>query len=175
MNLFSTEQLNLSNEPVPLAPIKLPVLDENGDETRVATVITRGTESEAMISESVYKEIGKNAFVLYYDELNYSQKSVVHQTAISLDGSPDTWPIQSMRSAEGLHKATVKKIDEARIFTEEDNVAYFTSPRYNFYALYNENGKDKKFKEATYEDVSVGDTIYYYLDDYEIRGVIIVK
>ena len=30
MNLFSTEQLNLSNEPVSLAPIKLPVYDENG-------------------------------------------------------------------------------------------------------------------------------------------------
>ena len=38
MNLFSTEQLNLSNEPVPLAPIKLPVLDENGDKKHLMEV-----------------------------------------------------------------------------------------------------------------------------------------
>ena len=30
MNLF-TEQLNLSNEPIQKSPIKLPVLDENGE------------------------------------------------------------------------------------------------------------------------------------------------
>ena len=30
MNLF-TEQLNLSNEPIQKSPIKLPVMDENGE------------------------------------------------------------------------------------------------------------------------------------------------
>ena len=30
MNLF-TEQLNLSNEPIQKSPIKLPVIDENGE------------------------------------------------------------------------------------------------------------------------------------------------
>ena len=38
MNLFSTEQLNLSNEPIQQAPIKLPVFDENGDKKHLMEV-----------------------------------------------------------------------------------------------------------------------------------------
>ena len=37
MNLF-TEQLNLSNEPIQQAPIKLPVFDENGDKKHLMEV-----------------------------------------------------------------------------------------------------------------------------------------
>ena len=43
MNFF-TEQLNLSNEPIQKSPIKLPVLDENGEKKHLMEVFRSAKE-----------------------------------------------------------------------------------------------------------------------------------
>ena len=47
MNLFSSEQVTLSNEPISQAPIKLPVYDENGEKMHLTEVF----DFESMLEE----------------------------------------------------------------------------------------------------------------------------
>ena len=65
MNLFSTEQLNLSNEPVSLAPIKLPVYDENGNKKHLTEVFDFESMLEDYIIELEIRNYSENTVKTY--------------------------------------------------------------------------------------------------------------
>ena len=59
MNLF-TEQLNLSNEPIQQAPIKLPVFDENGDKKHLMEVFDFESMLEDYLIELEIRNYSEN-------------------------------------------------------------------------------------------------------------------
>ena len=65
MNLFSTEQLNLSNEPVSLAPIKLPVYDENGNKKHLTEVFDFESMLEDYLIELEIRNYSENTVKTY--------------------------------------------------------------------------------------------------------------
>ena len=64
MNLF-TEQLTLSNEPVPLAPIKLPVYDENGEKKHLTEVFDFENMLEEYMIELEIRNYSENTIKTY--------------------------------------------------------------------------------------------------------------
>lgn len=65
MNLFSTAQLNLSNEPASLAPIKLPVYDENGDRKHLMKVFDFDGMLEDYLIELEIRNYSENTIKTY--------------------------------------------------------------------------------------------------------------
>ena len=64
MNLF-TEQLNLSNEPIQQAPIKLPVFDENGDKKHLMEVFDFESMLEDYLIELEIRNYSENTVKTY--------------------------------------------------------------------------------------------------------------
>lgn len=65
MNLFSTDQLNLSNEPSSLAPIKLPVYDENGERKHLMKVFDFDGMLEDYLIELEIRNYSENTIKTY--------------------------------------------------------------------------------------------------------------
>ena len=64
MNLF-TEQLNLSNEPIQKSPIKLPVIDENGDKKHLMEVFDFESMLEDYLIELEIRNYSENTVKTY--------------------------------------------------------------------------------------------------------------
>ena len=77
MNLF-TEQLNLSNEPIQQAPIKLPVFDENGDKKHLMEVFDFESMLEDYLIELEIRNYSENTVKTYssiiHNLINYMKK-----------------------------------------------------------------------------------------------------
>ena len=64
MNLF-TEQLNLSNEPIQKSPIKLPVIDENGEKKHLMEVFDFESMLEDYLIELEIRNYSENTVKTY--------------------------------------------------------------------------------------------------------------
>ena len=77
MNFF-TEQLNLSNEPIQQAPIKLPVFDENGDKKHLMEVFNFESMLEDYLIELEIRNYSENTVKTYssiiHNLINYMKK-----------------------------------------------------------------------------------------------------
>ena len=77
MNLF-TEQLNLSNEPIQQAPIKLPVFDENGNKKHLMEVFDFESMLEDYLIELEIRNYSENTVKTYssiiHNLINYMKK-----------------------------------------------------------------------------------------------------
>ncbi|MBR5503912.1 MAG: tyrosine-type recombinase/integrase [Methanobrevibacter sp.] len=65
MNIFSTEQVTLSNEPVSQAPIKLPVYDDNGEKVHLTDVFDFESMLEEYLIELEIRNYSENTIKTY--------------------------------------------------------------------------------------------------------------
>ena len=65
MNLFSSEQVTLSNEPISQAPIKLPVYDENGEKMHLTEVFDFESMLEEYLIELEIRNYSENTIKTY--------------------------------------------------------------------------------------------------------------
>lgn len=83
MNLFSTEQVTLSNEPVSQAPIKLPVYDENGEKKHLMKVLDFDSMLEDYLIELEIRNYSENTIKTY--------NSIIHNLIQYMSNEPNLY------------------------------------------------------------------------------------
>lgn len=117
--------------------------------------LTIGGIDYFMTGDSV-EGLPKRAIVKYGVKPLFGENEITLLDAIDISGNPSSWKIQT-GSATGLHKGTVERFDELRLYTQDGRFYYDDN------VIVYKMRSDGKLINAARNEITSGSAIYYYL------------
>ena len=145
--------------------------NEEGESVYRLKTLTQYGEKIYTLNEARGTAVKPNTLIRYYDDLVFSVNDIQIDSMAELSAPSDEWQLGT--PDYGLQKGTVRKIDDRRIYLEDET--YFMHPYNTFVVKVIEGNPVQKFRAAKKTDIHVGDTVFYNLYSGEVNMVMIVK
>lgn len=148
------------------------VIGKDGEEAVEISVFSKSGAENYVVKKETGDSLPKMAYVRYQTSLlPFAEEEIVFDmnSLVELSGNPMLWA-----QSNGLKVGTVKELDDARLWVEEDNEIYFIHPYDCFFGKVQSN-KNNQIKAISQNEIHSGDSIVYIYFGGDIKAILSVE